>query len=99
VGIRGLIFFGSPPTSSIALRIAARSTTAGTPVKSCITTRAGKYANSSPTDSGQEESRSRSSSETNFPPQFLRSDSRSTRTENGSEKTSPLTCSSSFFKL
>ena len=37
----GLIAVGSPPISSIASRIAARSTTAGTPVKSCIRTRAG----------------------------------------------------------
>ncbi len=37
----GLIFSGSPPISAIASRIAARSTTAGTPVKSCISTRAG----------------------------------------------------------
>ena len=37
----GLIASGSPPISSIASRIAARSTTAGTPVKSCIRTRAG----------------------------------------------------------
>jgi len=35
------IFSGSPPISAIASRIAARSTTAGTPVKSCISTRAG----------------------------------------------------------
>ena len=40
-GTSGLIFVGSPPSSSIASRIAARSTTAGTPVKSCISTRAG----------------------------------------------------------
>ena len=38
---RGLIALGFPPSSSIASRIAARSTTAGTPVKSCISTRAG----------------------------------------------------------
>ena len=37
----GLIAAGSPPSSSIASRIAARSTTAGTPVKSCISTLAG----------------------------------------------------------
>ena len=37
----GLIFFGSPPSRCIAARIAARSTTHGTPVKSCSTTRAG----------------------------------------------------------
>ena len=35
------IFFGSPPKRLIADRIAAKSTTAGTPVKSCNTTRAG----------------------------------------------------------
>ena len=40
-GTSGLIFAGSEPSSSIASRIAARSTTAGTPVKSCIRTRAG----------------------------------------------------------
>ena len=40
-GTSGLIAAGSPPRSSIASRIAARSTTAGTPVKSCISTRAG----------------------------------------------------------
>ena len=40
-GTSGLIFDASEPSSSIASRIAARSTTAGTPVKSCISTRAG----------------------------------------------------------
>jgi hypothetical protein len=40
-GISGLIFLGSPPNRFIADRMAARSTTAGTPVKSCNTTRAG----------------------------------------------------------
>ena len=43
-GTSGLILFGSPPISRIASRIAARSTTAGTPVKSCMTTRAGVNA-------------------------------------------------------
>jgi hypothetical protein len=44
-GTSGLILAGSPPTSStIASRIAARSTTAGTPVKSCMSTRAGVNA-------------------------------------------------------
>jgi len=33
--------FGSPPARATAERIAARSTRAGTPVKSCSTTRAG----------------------------------------------------------
>ncbi|SSQ43390.1 Uncharacterised protein [Acinetobacter baumannii] len=42
-GDKGLIFSGSPPACAIAARIAAKSTTAGTPVKSCIKTRAGRY--------------------------------------------------------
>ena len=40
-GNSGLILDGSPPMAAIASRIAARSTTQGTPVKSCSTTRAG----------------------------------------------------------
>ncbi len=40
----GLIFSGFPPRAFIASRIAARSTTAGTPVRSCISTRAGRKA-------------------------------------------------------
>ena len=43
-GTSGLINAGSPPIAAIASRIAARSTTAGTPVKSCMTTRAGVKA-------------------------------------------------------
>ena len=43
-GRSGLIFFGSPPSRFIASRIAPRSTTAGTPVKSCSRTRAGMKA-------------------------------------------------------
>ena len=40
-GTSGLILPGSEPISRMASRIAARSTTAGTPVKSCMSTRAG----------------------------------------------------------
>jgi hypothetical protein len=40
-GMCGLILAGSPSKSAIALRIAARSTIDGTPVKSCSSTRAG----------------------------------------------------------
>ena len=40
-GASGLIRAGSPPSSATASRMVARSTTAGTPVKSCMTTRAG----------------------------------------------------------
>ena len=43
-GTRGLIFLASLPSATIASRIAARSTTAGTPVRSCISTRAGVKA-------------------------------------------------------
>ena len=43
-GTSGLIFVASPPRFSMASRMAARSTTAGTPVKSCISTRAGRKA-------------------------------------------------------
>ena len=41
-GICGLIAAGSPPSATIASRIAARSTIAGTPVKSWRRTRAGR---------------------------------------------------------
>ena len=40
-GASGFTFAGSPPSSTIASRIVARSTTQGTPVKSCMITRAG----------------------------------------------------------
>ena len=41
-GICGLIAAASPPSATIASRMAARSTIAGTPVKSCRRTRAGR---------------------------------------------------------
>ena len=40
-GASGLTLAGSPPRSRTASRMVARSTTHGTPVKSCISTRAG----------------------------------------------------------
>ena len=40
-GASGLIWAGSPPRSRTASRMVARSTTQGTPVKSCMITRAG----------------------------------------------------------
>ena len=40
-GESGLIFSASPPSSATASRMVARSTTQGTPVKSCMITRAG----------------------------------------------------------
>jgi hypothetical protein len=66
-GIDGSIESGSTPARWAALRIAARSTTAGTPVKSCINTRAGMKA-MSPAGSGQAASARTSSSETSRVP-------------------------------
>ena len=43
-GCRGLIRFASPPSAAIASRMAARSTTEGTPVKSWSRTRLGEKA-------------------------------------------------------
>ena len=43
-GMSGLIWSALPPSLTTASRIAARSTTQGTPVKSCSTTRAGMKA-------------------------------------------------------
>ena len=43
-GCSGLTFRGSPPSRTMPSRIAARSTTAGTPVKSWSSTRAGVKA-------------------------------------------------------
>ncbi len=40
-GASGLTLVASPPSSRTASRMVARSTTQGTPVKSCISTRAG----------------------------------------------------------
>ena len=40
-GASGLIFLASPPSSATASRMVARSTMQGTPVKSCMITRAG----------------------------------------------------------
>ena len=47
-GTRGLMRVTSPPSLATASRIAARSTTAGTPVKSCSTTRPGRKGSSMP---------------------------------------------------
>jgi hypothetical protein len=74
-GLSGLIFSGSPPSLARASRMAARSTTAGTPVKSCISTRAGRKAISccvAPLFSIQAPIALRSSSVTE-PPSSLRS--------------------------
>ncbi len=43
-GTSGSMEAGSPPMVTMASRMAARSTTAGTPVKSCMSTRSGVKA-------------------------------------------------------
>ena len=43
-GTSGLTLAGSPPSAPRASRMAARSTTPGTPVKSCMSTRSGVRA-------------------------------------------------------
>ena len=43
-GTSGLILAGFPPSSMIASRMEARSTTPGTPVRSCMSTRSGEKA-------------------------------------------------------
>ena len=47
-GTTGLMRDGSPPSASMPSRMAARSTTAGTPVKSWRTTRDGMNGTSAP---------------------------------------------------
>jgi hypothetical protein len=64
-----------------------------------MTTLAGRYASSPPTDSGQPASASTSSFETNFPPALRKRDSSITRMEKGSENTSPSTFSFRVFRL
>ncbi len=89
-GTSGLIFAASPPSSVIASRIAARSTIAGTPVKSCITTRAGVKAISSEGSArwSQRASASMSSLRTDTPSSLRSRFSSRIFSENGSRATS-----------
>jgi len=84
-GTRGLIFSGLPPRRSIASRIAARSTTAGTPVKSCNSTLAGLNGISSDLVEFFSQSRMRSTSDflTLNSSQFLTADSSKTLIDYG----------------
>ena len=88
---------GSPPIRATADRIAARSTTQGTPVKSCSSTRAGMNANSGRSAEVASQSRraSTSLSSTTPWPQWRRPFSRSTRMEYGSlPKSRPVAAAS-----
>ena len=67
-GTSGLTFDGSPPSAAIASRIAARSTTAGTPVKSWRTTRLGMNGTSaSPAPPGRQAASALTSSSRTMP--------------------------------
>ena len=99
-GTSGLTFAGSPPRATIASRIAARSTTHGTPVKSCSTTRPGMKAISrSPTRFASNAASERTcSSVTTRPSQFLRHASSRTLIPMGSRAMSPCSRSASMRK-
>ena len=96
-GTSGSTRAGSRPARAIAARMAARSTTAGTPVKSCSSTRAGKNGTRLPAPgaSGQCASASTSSSRTCSPPALRSSPSSRMRTVCGSRCVSAAPVSSS----
>ena len=85
-GANGLILSGSPPRSAIASRMVARSTTQGTPVKSCMITRAGvNWISVSGSAFGSQFASDRIASAVTFAPSSVRSRfSSSTFSENGS---------------
>src|SRR5438270_1127273 len=91
------MIFGSPPSRLTALRIAARSTTSGTPVKSWRTIRATTNGISSFAGdlAFQFASVSTSLRRTFFPSQFRRTDSSTIRMLIGSREIGPTPCSSS----
>src|SRR5947209_676339 len=91
------MIFGLPPSRLTALRMAARSTTSGTPVKSCKTIRATTNGISSFAGdfAFQFASVSTSLRRTFFPSQFRRTDSSTIRMLTGSREIGPTPCSSS----
>ncbi len=96
-GTCGSITDGSPPMSAMASRMAPRSTTHGTPVKSCSTTRAGVKAISSLGSDRWSHFAifSTSSLWTASPSSLRRTFSSSTFSENGRRATSYFSCSAS----
>src|SRR5256714_7954724 len=88
-GTSGSTSFGSCPASFTALRMAARSTTSGTPVKSCRSTReTTKGISSVRSPRGCQEARFfTSSSRTRFPSRLRRSDSSTMRRLTGRRAT------------
>ena len=95
-GASGLMRDGSPPSSCTASRIVARSTTQGTPVKSCITTRAGvNWISVSGSASGSQPASARTWSAVTLAPSSVRSRfSSRIFSENGSEATCSRSSSS-----
>src|SRR6266403_1590456 len=91
------MIFGSCPSRCTALRIAARSTISGTPVKSCRTMRATMNGISSCAGDFAFHSASDSTSlpRTFFPSQLRRTDSRTIRMLTGNREILPMPCSSS----
>ena len=94
-GASGLTFDGSPPSSVTASRMVARSTTQGTPVKSCMITRAGvNWISVSGSAVGSQPARARMWSAVTFAPSSVRSRfSSSTLRLNGS-RSAPSTAES-----
>src|ERR1043166_6420185 len=90
------MIFGSPPTFFPALRIAARSTTSGTPVKSCKTMRATTNGISSFAGlfAFPFASASPSLRRAFFPSQLRKTDSSTIRILTGSREIFPISCSS-----
>ena len=84
-GASGLIRSGSPPSEATASRMVARSTTQGTPVKSCMITRAGvNWISVSGRAAGSQEASALMWSAVTLAPSSVRSRfSSSTRSENG----------------
>ncbi len=73
-GASGLTFAGSPPRATTASRMVARSTTQGTPVKSCMITRAGvNWISVSGSAFGSQPARARMWSAVMFAPSSVRS--------------------------
>ena len=94
-GASGFTFAGSPPSSVTASRIVARSTTQGTPVKSCMITRAGvNWISVSGSAAGSQPASARMCSAVTFAPSSVRSRfSSSTLRLNGS-RSAPSTADS-----
>ena len=100
-GTSGSMIFGSPLSRATAARMAARSTSSGTPVKSCKTMRATTKGISSLIGffAFQFARLRTSSSLTFFPSQFRKTDSSTMRMECGSREIGPTPAASNAGRL